>query len=194
MNLRERIIQESLRLFSLKGFTGTSITDILTAAGASKGGLYNHFKSKEDIFSAVLSETRKIWREKNLFGLDQIERPVEKIIKFLENYRGRYLKDSENFPGGCIFIMLSVELADQRPHLACEIDKGFIRLKGMINRLFCQAKDEREIKDDISSEVATEIIFSGILGASIVYGLDKSDANLDRTINALIDYLKEITA
>jgi AcrR family transcriptional regulator len=54
LNLRERIIHESLRLFSLKGFVSTSIDDILQAAEASKGGFYNHFPSKEALFLEVL--------------------------------------------------------------------------------------------------------------------------------------------
>ncbi len=54
LDLREKIIQESLKLFSLKGFLSTSIHDVLEAAGTSKGGLYNHFMSKEDLFFAVL--------------------------------------------------------------------------------------------------------------------------------------------
>ena len=124
MDLKERIIQESLRLFSLKGFLSTSTHDILKAAGTSKGGLYNHFQSKEDLLLAVLSEARKIWREKNLDGLDQTETPVKKIKRLLENYRDRYLKDTKNFPGGCIFVTLSVELDDQSPHLSKELNKG----------------------------------------------------------------------
>ena len=58
MNLRERIIRESVRLFSVKGFLGTSLKDILEATETSKGGFYNHFRSKEALFSAVLSESR----------------------------------------------------------------------------------------------------------------------------------------
>ena len=100
MNLKEKIIFESLKLFSLKGFIGTSIHDILTAANTSKGGFYNHFKSKEDLFFQVLEEARRIWREKNLKGLEDIENPIDKIKKFLENFRDLYLKDAENFPGG----------------------------------------------------------------------------------------------
>ena len=65
-NLKEKIIHESLKLFSLKGFLGTSIHDILEAADTSKGGFYNHFSSKEDLFFQVIDEARKIWREKNL--------------------------------------------------------------------------------------------------------------------------------
>ena len=102
MDLKEKIIHETLKLFSSKGFLGTSTHDILEAAHTSKGGLYNHFKSKEDLFFIVLSEARKIWRERNLAGLDQIEKPIEKVKKLLENYKDRYLKDTKTFPGGCV--------------------------------------------------------------------------------------------
>ena len=70
LSLKDRIIHEALRQFSSKGFMSTSISDILESAGASKGGLYNHFKSKEDLFFAALSEARKIWRQRNLAGLN----------------------------------------------------------------------------------------------------------------------------
>jgi len=53
MDLKERIIAESLKLFSLKGFLSTSIQEIMETAHTSKGGLYNHFKSKEELLSVV---------------------------------------------------------------------------------------------------------------------------------------------
>lgn len=192
MTLKEKIIQESSRLFSSKGFSGTSINEILEAAGASKGGLYNHFKTKEELFSAVLSESRKIWREKNLAGLDEIDSPIKKIKKLLENYRDRYLIDSGNLPGGCIFVRVSVESAeigDQWPHLAEEINEGFDRLKSMVKGFLDQAKNGGQLKNEINTEDIADMIFSGMLGASIRYGMDKSIVNLNRTINSLIEYI-----
>lgn len=192
MNLKQKIIIESLKLFSLKGFLSTSIQDILQAVNSSKGGLYNHFSSKEDLFFHVLEEARKIWREKNLFGLDQIENPVDQIKKLLENFRDRYLKDSESFPGGCVFVTFSVELSDLRPHLSKEINKGFTGLKSMIKRLLEQGKNAGELRQDVDTNTVVEILFSGILGATVIFGLDKSTDALDRSINSLIAYLENI--
>jgi len=118
ISLKEKIVHESMKLFSSKGYLSTSINDIMEKAKSSKGGLYNHFKSKDDIFLAVLSEARKIWRERNLAGLDQVEKPVAKVKKLMENYRDRYLQDKKTFPGGCIFVTLSVELDDQKPNFS----------------------------------------------------------------------------
>lgn len=191
-DLKKRIICESLKLFSLKGFLNTSMNHILEAANTSKGGFYNHFKSKEDLFFAVMSEARRSWRERNLVGLAEIENPVEKLKKLLQNFRDLYLKDTETFPGGCVFVALSVELDDQRPHLAREINKGFVRLKAMIIRLLDQGKESGEIKDEVNTEAVTEMIFAGMIGTSVLFSMEKSFDSLDRSIDPLIKYLERL--
>jgi len=192
MVLGERIIHESLRLFSLKGFLSTSIDDILKAANASKGGLYNHFPSKEALFFEVLDEARRIWRKRCLSGLDEIESPVGKIQKLLENYRDQYLKDTEDLPGGCIFVTFSVELDDQRPHLAKEVNAGFVGLKEMIQTLLDEGKESGELSSNARTSAITEMLFAGMLGASVIHGVDKSTDSLDRSIDALIGFLEEL--
>ena len=192
MSLKEKIIHESLRLFSLKGFLGTSLQDILAAAGTSKGGFYNHFRSKEDLFYSVLDEARRTWRTKNLAGLDEIDDPVRKIVKLLQNFRDQYLVDSVDFPGGCVFITLSVELNDQRPHLSQEINKGFVGLKNMIHHLLEKGKEIGELSTNLDSSEVTEVLFAGMLGASVIFGVDKSAESLEQSINALISYVKSL--
>jgi len=193
VSLKDRIIHESLRQFSTKGFMSTSISDILASVGTSKGGLYNHFKSKEELLFAALSEARKIWRQRNLAGLDHLKRPLDKLTKLLENYRDNYLADSENFPGGCIFVALAVELNDQQPHLAKEVNEGFQRFKTMIKRLLDQEKEAGHLENGIDTGMVAEMIFSGILGACVAYTSDKSKENLDRNIKGLIAFLTMIS-
>jgi TetR/AcrR family transcriptional repressor of nem operon len=193
MTRKEQIVLNSLKLFSLKGYLSTSLDDILQNSQISKGGFYNYFKSKEDLFHAVLSKARKIWQEKNLAGWEGAPTPVDRIIRLLKNYRDRYLKDSVNFPGGCVFITLSVELDDLRPHLAGEINEGFKRLKARIRRTLAEAKKDGQIREGNSAEAITEIVFSAMIGASVRYGIDKSGRNLNRTIGAVIRYLKSLT-
>ncbi len=190
--LKDRIIIEAMRLFSLNGYLNTSIKDILKEANTSKGGLYNHFSSKEELFHHVLEEARRIWRDKNLYEIDNIESPIGKARKLLENFRDRYLSDSDDFPGGCIFITFSVELSDKHPHLSNEINKGFISLKSMIQRWLEQGKAQGELKETINTDSAVEIIFAGMLGATVVYGLDKSSDNFKKSIDSLVDYLDDL--
>lgn len=192
MNLKEKIVHESLKLFSLKGFLSTSIHDILDAADTSKGGFYNHFSSKEDLFFQVLDEASRIWREKNLAGLDEIDNPAQKLTVLLNNYKDRYLKDAHNFPGGCVFVTLSAELNNQRPHLSKEIEKGFMGLKRLIKRLLEQGKESGDIKNDVNTDLVTEVLFNGMLGASLSYGVNKSKKSLDQSIVSLINYFEQL--
>ena len=96
MSLKEKIIHESLRLFSLKGFLGTSLQDILAATGTSKGGFYNHFRSKEDLFYSVLDEARRTWRAKNLAGLDDIDESLNEGREKLDSDNAKLSEAKEN--------------------------------------------------------------------------------------------------
>lgn len=45
----QKILDVSLKLFGEKGYEKTTIQDIVDALGMSKGAIYHHFKSKDDI-------------------------------------------------------------------------------------------------------------------------------------------------
>src|SRR5688500_11763701 len=53
---RERIVTEAIRLFAANGFRGTTVGDIEAAAGLAPraGGLYRHFRSKDEVLSAAI--------------------------------------------------------------------------------------------------------------------------------------------
>jgi AcrR family transcriptional regulator len=58
---REAIIAIAQETFARKGFAGTSMSEIAARLGGSKGTLYNYFKSKDELFVAVIVEKcRKI--------------------------------------------------------------------------------------------------------------------------------------
>ncbi|SEK23700.1 TetR/AcrR family transcriptional regulator [Paenibacillus sp. OK003] len=52
----QQILNVAAQLFTDKGFEKTSIQDIIVALGMSKGAVYHHFRSKEEILEAVLEQ------------------------------------------------------------------------------------------------------------------------------------------
>lgn len=56
MNTREKIIYESLNLFSRRGFDAISVRDIAKAVGIKASSLYNHFKNKKEIFDTIIEK------------------------------------------------------------------------------------------------------------------------------------------
>lgn len=53
---REQILDAAIDVFGKKGFAGANVADIAIAACIGKGTVYLYFKSKEEIFSAILEE------------------------------------------------------------------------------------------------------------------------------------------
>lgn len=56
---RERIIRAAAGLYSIHGCAGTTLDDIITTSGVTKGGFYHYFKSKDDLCLAVLDKAVK---------------------------------------------------------------------------------------------------------------------------------------
>jgi len=59
--MRERIVRESTRLFSERGFDGTTLQDIAAAVKVTKPAVLHHFPSKEHVLRAVLGEIVAHW-------------------------------------------------------------------------------------------------------------------------------------
>ncbi|MCY0922944.1 TetR/AcrR family transcriptional regulator [Streptomyces sp. NBC_01426] len=56
---RLTLLRESRRLFSTLGYASVGLSEIVRAAGVTKGALYHHFDSKADLFRAVLEQVQQ---------------------------------------------------------------------------------------------------------------------------------------
>lgn len=66
-NTKEKIMETALILFSQKGYLGTSMNDIASEVGITKGALYKHYESKQAILEAIIKEMERLdaeWAEK----------------------------------------------------------------------------------------------------------------------------------
>ncbi len=63
-NTKERILNSALDFFSVNGYSGASIRQIAKSIGIRESAIYNHYKSKEEIFLAILSQ----FKDKTISG------------------------------------------------------------------------------------------------------------------------------
>lgn len=59
MTTKEKIIIESMKLFSVYGFNSVSVRRIADAVGVGNSALYKHFKNKSEILEAIVEESKK---------------------------------------------------------------------------------------------------------------------------------------
>ncbi len=80
---KKYILEQAADVFSQKGYTEASIDDIVDAAGISKGGIYNYFNSKEEIFLAIAAERFKT-RHELVACFPESSSAKEKLTKYME--------------------------------------------------------------------------------------------------------------
>jgi AcrR family transcriptional regulator len=72
----DRILEAASRLFADQGFGKTSVDEIAAAAGVSKGLVYDHYDSKEELLGAVFWRLVAQWDEETLRGADFDENDI----------------------------------------------------------------------------------------------------------------------
>ena len=76
MNTKKRILDEALTLFSENGYGNVYVAQIAEAVGIKAPSLYKHYKSKQDIFNAILDEMKKSYDKQasmlNISGEDAV--------------------------------------------------------------------------------------------------------------------------
>jgi TetR/AcrR family fatty acid metabolism transcriptional regulator len=91
---RERILEAAERLFAEKGFHETAMDEIVRASKVSKGGVYFHFPSKEELFFALLDKLadalqREVQREiaRRRGAVAKIQGALEVVLRTLTSQR-----------------------------------------------------------------------------------------------------------
>ncbi len=80
------LIREARKLFAAGGFAGTSIEDIASAAGVTRGALYHHFPSKEALFEAVFDAEHAELGVKIYTALDKKKGALERVEAGCEEF------------------------------------------------------------------------------------------------------------
>ena len=74
---RQLLLDEAARLFSQQGFAKTSLSEIVANVGATKGALYHHWKSKEDL---ALSLIEAVGEDYNIYLMTRIDETFELVV------------------------------------------------------------------------------------------------------------------
>lgn len=165
---RRNIIEKSLQLFSVKGYFNTSISDILQATGLTKGGLYCHFKSKEEVWRAVYDDAVDVWRSVVFKDVRSIADPLERIAQTIENVLLNYL-GKEIFDGGCFFVNMLVELSGQSDTMGRHILKGFVGFSKLFQSWLNEADAAGLLKADLNFREIADFIIITLNGAATLY-------------------------
>ena len=188
---QQNIIEKSLQLFSVKGYFNTSISDILEATDLTKGGLYGHFRSKEDIWYAVYEEAVMIWKNIVFKDMRAVSGPIERIEKTIESDLKDYL-GGDVFDGGCFFLNSLVELSGQSGAMSRHILRGFVRFSRLLRSWLKEADQKGMLKHGLNYKEISNFIVISLNGASALYAASRDPMIWKFTITQLRFYINQL--
>jgi len=188
---RQNVIKHSMQLFSAKGYFNTSIADIVKATGLTKGGLYGHFGSKEDIWYAVYDECVRIWKSIVFNGVRDITDPLARIEKVIENTMRHYL-GADLFAGGCFLLNALVEFSGQSSTMSNRVLEGFKSFSELLRLWLEEADQARMLRDGLNHGAIANFIVISLNGAAPLYSSSRDPAIWKQTITQLRFYIKHL--
>ncbi len=109
---RQQILDGARRCFLAQGFDGTSMNEIVKAAGVSKGTVYAYFPSKEKLFEALIFQDRRHQAEQAVV-IDDDGRPIELVLRDLALRMARLFKSPETVA----YVRLVIAAAEKFPEI-----------------------------------------------------------------------------
>src|SRR5690348_12418980 len=107
---RQFILEKTAPLFNSRGFEGTSLADLTSSTGLTKGALYGHFQDKEEMA-----------REAFVYSMDRVREVMQQELEGLNTYKKRLTAVLEFFAkyvfeppikGGCPLLNTAIEADD----------------------------------------------------------------------------------
>jgi TetR/AcrR family transcriptional repressor of nem operon len=145
-NVRQQLIDSAVELFRRHGFVATTVDQICTAAGVTKGAFFHHFPSKEALAEATLEQWKAYMANAYATGPFQaIDDPVQKLT-------------------GCMEFFVAM-LSDPRVLTSClagtiaqEVSESHERLRAGAQECFaCGAAHFREIVDEAARATGADV-------------------------------------
>ncbi|MFF2910576.1 TetR/AcrR family transcriptional regulator [Paenibacillus sp. NPDC057934] len=159
---KQYVIEKTSLLLNQRGYLSTSLAEVTDATGLQKGGLYNHFRDKEDLMIESFKYNCTLITERIEPAIASASTAADKLNAFVETYLDL------DFPGGCPIANAAVEAEAVSPllfqHAQEAMDRMLVLLEDIINTGIAQ----REFRSDANPRNTAVVILSLIEGGLLM--------------------------
>jgi TetR/AcrR family transcriptional repressor of nem operon len=173
---RERIVTVAADLFRKNGFYNTSLSQILDAAGLTKGGFYFHFKSKEELGDAVIEYMKDFWVRNVLKKIAEEQGALRKIERMFEIMIETH--EGNVFHGCALLAVLTAEMMEVEQHFSRRLRRIYADWKQSIVDILEEGKREGLFREPISPDSLALLIIGSLQGITMMAHLDPEHIDL----------------
>ena len=185
---RQTIIEQSAILFNKRGFSGTAMSDIMDVTGLHKGGIYNHFKSKDEIALAAFDYAFARIEDYMRDLLKDVDSPLQRLTLFIESFTMYY--NDPVIAGGCPILNTAIDADDTHPALRAKALEALAIWEKVIQRRLEKAIACGEAKPDTDIPSFASLSISALEGAVMLSHIHKDFSHLQRVITHLVSVIE----
>jgi AcrR family transcriptional regulator len=186
---REKILQRAARLFNEKGYFGASLADLMRATGLKKGGLYNHFESKEKLALEAFDYAIGLYRRRYEEALAGKTHAADRLLAIVDVMR-RNITDPP-IPGGCVLMNTAIESDDAFPAMRERARKAMDAWRKLVRRTVEAGLASGEIRPGIDPEQTATLLIGTIEGGVMLSKLYKDPVHVLRAADHISRYVIE---
>lgn len=187
---KENIIQKAAELFNTYGYHACSLTHIMEATQLKKGGIYNHFKNKDEIAVAAFNYNYDRVLKRFRDRLDEVERPTEKLFAVIDVFVS-FVDDPMVKGGGCPIFNTAMDSTNTHPELKLKAKEGIKGLKKYIEIKLQAGVEAGEFKEGINYKEVSTLIVATLEGAIIMSRVDDNRECLEFASAYLRKYIAD---
>lgn len=162
-----RILDAAAAVFARRGFNGARMDDVASEAGVSKGGLYLHFKSKDDLFDAIVGDVVSR-QSRRLVGAKNAGGPVaDRLLGYFRDYIDDLMSMERLYPVILEMYARAARHESVRRMLVRYVDASLPDLSALV----AEGIASGEFRDADPDEVALQL-YSLLEGLALLWGLD----------------------
>ena len=183
-----RIIEQAAALFNQQGYAGSSMSDLMRVTGLQKGGIYNHFRSKDELALEAFDFAVNRVQSEFLGALKGKRHAVERLIAILSVYERMF--DEPPVQGGCPILNTAVESDDAHPALRERAQLAMDAWRILLQRIVDKGIMRGEWHSTVDADTVATILIATIEGAVMLSKLYGDANHLERAVNFLKTYVQ----
>lgn len=154
----DHLLDTGLSVMACRGYNGTSIQDIVDAAGVPKGSFYTYFKSKEDFALAALERaTEGRSHEQQALLRNPALPPLERLTRYFSDCTGGC---DEGVKGGCFIGNMCQEMSESSEVIRLKVGQLLRQHSQTIEDVLEEARADGSLVSPLSSAVLAEFLLN----------------------------------
>ena len=184
---KEMILARAATVFNRQGYFGARLDDIRQATGLEKGGIYNHFASKEDLALQAFDYSIGLVRQRFAAALEGKRHAVDRLLAIVDVFHDTIADPL--VPGGCPLLNTAVESDDAHPELRARAQTTMDEWHSLVQRIVARGVERGELRADTDPDMVATMLIATLEGAIMMSNLYHSSIYIRRTVAYLTNYI-----